>query len=182
MLTRSRIIDRVWAPALLVLAVYGIWLCVAFQSGRDSRTFVRMGLRYLEKSHASAVIKVDRRFQYYPPNVGGYDGQYYYYIALDPAKARYYMDRPTYRYTRILYPITARLLALGQPELVPYSLILINWLAIAGGGCVAETEKSLAVVRACLRTFSGTLYLVTARFGRATGIRSDRFRRVPVGL
>ena len=133
MLTRSRIIDRVWAPALLVLAVYGIWLCVAFQSGRDPRTFVRMGLRYLEKSHASAVIKVDRRFQYYPPNVGGYDGQYYYYIALDPAKARYYMDQPTYRYTRILYPITARLLALGQPELVPYSLILINWLAIAGG-------------------------------------------------
>ena len=88
---------------------------------------------HLEASHASAVIKVDPHYHYYPFSVGGYDGQFYYYIALDPANARYYFDQPTYRYTRIVYPMLARGLALDRVDLVPDSLILINLLAIAGG-------------------------------------------------
>jgi hypothetical protein len=63
----------------------------------------------------------------------GYDGQFAYYIALDPVGARAHLDRVNYRYTRILYPMAARLLSLGHAELVPYVLILINWLAIAAG-------------------------------------------------
>jgi len=43
------------------------------------------------------------------------------------------MDFPSYRYTRILYPMAARLLALGQPALIPYTLLLLNWLAIGSG-------------------------------------------------
>ncbi|HEY8767308.1 MAG TPA: hypothetical protein VIP09_08615 [Dehalococcoidia bacterium] len=110
-----------------------MWLLVVFHSGRDPRDFIRMGLPHLEASHASAVIKVDPHYHYYPFSVGGYDGQFYYYIAMDPANARYYFDQPTYRYTRILYPMLARVLALGRVDLVPDSLILINLLAIAGG-------------------------------------------------
>jgi hypothetical protein len=67
----------------------------------------------------------------------GYDGQLYYFLALDPANARSYMDSqftpPAYRYTRIVYPLAARLLALGQPRLVPYALIALNWLAVGAG-------------------------------------------------
>src|SRR5438270_896754 len=130
---RKGINRKVWGPALLVAAVYGIWLCAAISSGRDVRSFIRMGLPHLEASHASSVIKVDPNYHYYPFKIGGYDGQFYYYIALDPANARYYFREPAYRYTRIVYPMTARILALDSPGLVPLSLLLINLMAIVGG-------------------------------------------------
>ncbi|MGZ3714053.1 MAG: hypothetical protein ACXVA4_01420, partial [Ktedonobacterales bacterium] len=55
------------------------------------------------------------------------------FIALDPVNARYYIDRPAFRYARILYPMAARLLAFGQSALIPYTLLLLNWLAVGGG-------------------------------------------------
>jgi hypothetical protein len=44
---RSRIFNAVWAPAVLIFAVYGMWLLVVFHSGRDPRDFIRMGLPHL---------------------------------------------------------------------------------------------------------------------------------------
>ena len=118
--------------AALVLAVYGLWTVVFFAGGHNARDLTFMGRIFLRQSHASAAITIDPRYHYYPNNIG-YDGQFCYYIALDPANARYYMDWPAYRYTRILYPLAARLLAFGQSALVPYSLLLLNWLAVGGG-------------------------------------------------
>src|SRR5207237_8257345 len=43
---------------------------------------------------------------------------------------------PASRSRRIVYPIAARIVALGRPNLVPYSLILVNWAA-AGFGTLA---------------------------------------------
>jgi hypothetical protein len=60
----------------------------------------------------------------------GYDGQFSYYIELDPLKARYYIDAPTYRYARILYPVAAWAFAAGQSGALPYSMIAINLSAI----------------------------------------------------
>jgi hypothetical protein len=67
--------------------------------------------------------------------VPGYDGQFAYFIALDPPNARYYVDqdRVSYRYTRILYPMLARSLALGNPDWVPLSMIMVNLLAVTVG-------------------------------------------------
>jgi hypothetical protein len=127
-----RILRSPWTVALLVLAAYGGFLFASYHNGRDARYFVKMGTRFVRQSHASSVIKLDPRCRC-SPNPFGYDGQYDYYIALDPVHARAYMDYPAYRYGRILYPMIARLLALDRPDLVPYTLILINWLALAGG-------------------------------------------------
>jgi hypothetical protein len=121
-----------WTVAALVLLFYGLWTAAFFAGGRDARDLTFMGTRFLEQSHASSVIGVDPNYRYYPDHIG-YDGQWAYYLALDPANARYYMDKPAYRYTRILYPMTARLLALGRPPLIPYTLLLVNLLALAGG-------------------------------------------------
>lgn len=44
----------------------------------------------------------------------------------------------TYRFQRILYPFLARLLALAWPELIPWTLILLNIMAIAIGTLVTE--------------------------------------------
>jgi hypothetical protein len=73
----------------------------------------------------------------------GYDGQFYYRLALDPAnwKATAFgitMDQ-SYRYTRIGYPALAWLLSLGQHQLVPVVLVLINLLAVAAMAALGGT-------------------------------------------
>ena len=65
----------------------------------------------------------------------GYDGQFYYRLALDPANWNatafgITMDQ-SYRYTRIGYPILAWLLSAGQHQLVPIALVVVNLLAVA---------------------------------------------------
>jgi hypothetical protein len=65
----------------------------------------------------------------------GYDGQFYYRLALDPANWNatafgITVDQP-YRYTRIGYPILAWLLSAGQHQLVPVALVVINLLGVA---------------------------------------------------
>ena len=59
----------------------------------------------------------------------GYDGQFTFYLAEDP-----FLTRPataasldsSYRYRRIVVPVLAWLLSLGQRNLVPYALVLVN--------------------------------------------------------
>jgi hypothetical protein len=65
----------------------------------------------------------------------GYDGQFYYRLALDPAnwnKTAFgiTMDQ-SYRYTRIGYPVLAWLVSAGQHQLVPIALVVVNLVAVA---------------------------------------------------
>jgi hypothetical protein len=69
------------------------------------------------------------------PNAAGYDGQFYYRLALDPLnwhKTAFgiTMDQ-SYRFTRIGYPVLAWLVSLGQHQLVPISLVVINLFGVA---------------------------------------------------
>lgn len=63
---------------------------------------------------------------------GGYDGQFYYYVAMDPFLERGYFKN-AYRQQRILYPLMARLLAFGKENLLPYTLYIVNLMALAVG-------------------------------------------------
>jgi hypothetical protein len=65
----------------------------------------------------------------------GYDGQFYYRLALDPAnwsKTAFgiTMDQ-SYRYTRIGYPVLAWLVSLGQHQFVPVALVAVNLVGVA---------------------------------------------------
>jgi len=65
----------------------------------------------------------------------GYDGQFYYRLALDPANWNHTafgitMDQ-SYRYTRIGYPILAWIFSLGQHQLVPVVLVVLNLFGVA---------------------------------------------------
>ncbi len=73
-----------------------------------------------------------------PQGTEGYDGQFVYQIAIDPLGAVPYIDVPAYRYQRILYPLSSRLLAFGQPALIPWTLILVNIIAISVGTWATE--------------------------------------------
>jgi hypothetical protein len=66
----------------------------------------------------------------------GYDGQFYYYIAHDPfilGRSFDHIDFPAYRYQRLIYPLTAWLLSLGQPRAIPYMMVAVNLLGILLG-------------------------------------------------
>jgi hypothetical protein len=73
------------------------------------------------------------------PNLG-YDGQFYYRLALDPANLHntaygITVDTP-YRFIRDGYPFLAWLLSGGQHSLVTVTLVVVNMLAIAAIGVI----------------------------------------------
>jgi hypothetical protein len=97
--------------------------------------FVNIGKQYYNKGTSSTIIK-----QYARPLHGngraariGYDGQFYYFLAVDPRHGNDYMDDPGVVYSRIGYPMTARALSGGNPTLIPYMMVLVNILAAVGG-------------------------------------------------
>ncbi len=78
----------------------------------------------------------------------GYDGQFAYQIARDPLNGWTKIDVPAYRYQRIVYPLLARLLALGNVDLVPWTLLIVNIAALAvGTWCLEELLASYRVSR-----------------------------------
>ncbi|MBI5085650.1 MAG: hypothetical protein HZB13_13750 [Acidobacteria bacterium] len=69
------------------------------------------------------------------PDSGGYDGQFYHYMAHDPLRVRgldKYIDLPRLRYRRILLPLSAYLLAGGQDRFVDtaYRAVILLWVAL----------------------------------------------------
>ncbi len=68
----------------------------------------------------------------------GYDGQFAYQIARDPLNGWTKIDVPAYRYQRIVYPLVARVLALGNAELIPWTLIIVNIIALTAGVWLTE--------------------------------------------
>ena len=121
-------------PALIVavcLAAY-VGLSLA-RNGGDPAEMARLGLR---PEPIQAV------------GLGPYDGQFSYTIAVDPAPERAgpRLDVPAYRYQRILYPLLARLLALGRPSLIPWALIFLNLAAqVAGTWAFGELLASYQI-------------------------------------
>jgi hypothetical protein len=101
----------------------------------DPRDFIFIGMRFIGASHTSPSITIDPSYGGYGRGTGqdGYDGQFFYYMGLDPTGAVPYVDAPAYRYGRILYPMLARALSLGMPALLPWALILINLAAMGAG-------------------------------------------------
>ncbi len=69
-----------------------------------------------------------------------YDGYYSYDIAHDFLEVPFTgdLDKPAYRFQRIFYPLAARILALGQPDLIPWTLIFLNIFAISAGTWLIE--------------------------------------------
>jgi hypothetical protein len=114
--------------AVLVLVVYAA-IALTAASLHGSSSFVGVGTDFSTRSQASPVISS----HLHPHAALGYDGQFNYFIALDPERAHLYMDLPGYRYSHIVYPMLARAVALGHADWVAAALLLINVLAVAAG-------------------------------------------------
>jgi hypothetical protein len=96
-------------------------------------SFINVGRIYYEKGHTSPTIDRHAQPSRVPGYAGanGYDGEFYYFIALDPVHAHDYLLNPGFTYSRIAYPMAARSLALGSADAIPYTLLIINILAIS---------------------------------------------------
>lgn len=106
-------------PALVVACLYLLFIGLDIHiSGHDFLYYVHIGPRFVLHRASAAP---------------GYDGQFYYQIARDPLHAAQFLDRPAYRYQRIVYPILVWALTLGHASLIPFMMWLVNFLAIVLG-------------------------------------------------
>lgn len=111
---------------------------------------------------------IGTRFSLGDPNgTVGYDGQFAYFIARDGAQAIPYIDGPSLRYQRILYPLVARVLAFGNAEWVPWTLLLVNLIAHT----VASGVLALLIGRLGGNPWSALVYSVW--IGNMFAVRLD---------
>ncbi len=80
------------------------------------------------------------------PNIGGYDGMWFYRLALDPftrvqAAHGIRLDNPAYRQQRIGYPMLVWMLSLGHAAWVPALLVAVN---IAAASAMASFGGAFA--------------------------------------
>jgi len=109
------------APTLIVTIIIILYTALILaQNDGDPRVFIAYD------GHFS--YQIAARFFETPENIASLPDDY-----------KYRDDVPTaYRYQRILYPMVARFLAFGQTNLIPWTLIILNILAISGGTYVTE--------------------------------------------
>ena len=148
------------STAVLLLGLAYVGLTLIRYDG-DPLAFALVGTQYSQSD---------------PQGTQGYDGQFAYYIARDPASGWQYCDVPAYRYQRILYPLAAWALALGQPEAVGWTLIALNVAALTAG--TYFTERLLAAQGA-----SRWYALVYGLYGGlVAGLRLDLAEPLAYGL
>jgi hypothetical protein len=109
-----------------VVGIYVVWAVAVVVPG-DPLRLANVGQRFLDQGRGASPT-IDRLESTSPE---GYDGQFVAYIALDPEDAAAYLDWPRYRYARIVYPLLARALSLGDPAVLGWALLVLN-IAAAG--------------------------------------------------
>ena len=135
----AAVLARPWLFALLVAAAYLllVWPKLAAHQ-YDPSIFIVAGDRYVEAGHTAGPIDIR-------PGSDGYDGQFYYRLAVDPLDFSstahgITFDVPPWRMQRIFYPLLARAAALGDPARIPAALFAVNLFGI---GAIAFLAAAL---------------------------------------
>jgi hypothetical protein len=128
------------AYLLLIIGVLG-------KHGYDPSFFVAAGDQFSDPALVPKNLTVLR-------HSAGYDGQFYYRLALNPFTTErtefgITLDEPAYRQQRIVYPLIVWALSLGRAALVPVVLVLVNYLALCAigwmGGLYAQSLRRHAL-------------------------------------
>lgn len=106
-----------------IALVFTILICIPVLVTNDDGVlaFANIGERFAQQDFLNTEL------------TKGYDGQFSYFIARDGVNAIPYIDGLTLRYQRIVYPLMARVLALGGDDLVAWTLLLVNVIAHSVG-------------------------------------------------
>jgi hypothetical protein len=152
-------LDRPAAPGLITLLAALAFVLArlhAWAKGHISR-FILVGRHFATPAQLPHGIPVSPTY--------GYDGQFFYRLALDPLNLRptaygITMDHP-YRYMRIGYPALTWLVSLGQHVLVPVMLVAVNIAAVSAlgwfGGVIAQQAGRPALAGLLLPTYFGII-------------------------
>jgi hypothetical protein len=146
-----------------VVALGVVVVRLVLLAGRDVTGFMLIGDEFTSPARLPAPVHV---FPY-----SGYDGQFYYRMALDPANLHrtafgITMDY-SYRFVRIGYSALAWVISAGQHSFVPFALVAINIVAIGLlgllGGLLARESGRHAMWG----------LLLAGYFGLMTGVSRD---------
>jgi hypothetical protein len=119
-----RLPATVMAALLAVLLYAGLLLPILARHHFDPSTFIDAGSTFTDKTKLVSPIIVT-------PDYGGYDGQFYYRLALTPWDLHatafgITLDKPAWRMQRIAYPVLAWAASLGRAGFVPWALVAVN--------------------------------------------------------
>jgi len=121
---------RLWPVALVLVALYTPFV-VARLAEHDAYWFAHVGRQMLHSSDASSELTPALGWQ----SEIGYDGQYYYALAVDPRHADDYMPDGIAGivYSRPFFPLLAGTLGATSKDAVPYAMLALNLLAVGVG-------------------------------------------------
>jgi hypothetical protein len=133
--------DSPAVPALVALPVASLFVVLRWKVAAHRRLgdFVVAGSRYTSRARIPKGLPV--------ASGSGYDGQFYYRLALDPfdlARTAFGVRLDSLsRVERMGYPFLAWLVARGQPASVPLALVVVNVIACGvvalAGGLLAKS-------------------------------------------
>ena len=155
-------LNRPVLPLLIVAILYFFFLA-SYLRTHDAAFFVQAGDYFVDTTQTP-----DNLFTVTP--FTGYDGTFYYRLALTPFTQEQTafgitIDNPRYRHQRILYPLLAWFFSFGSPPLVIYSLILVNFLGLCALGWVgahyAQTVGRHAFWGILFALYPGFLYTLS---------------------
>jgi hypothetical protein len=128
--------SRLHGPATLAALLYATFILLrASATEYNLSAFVAAGERFADPSLVPENLIVWEQSD-------GYDGQFYYRLALDPFTTELTafgltLDNPAYRQQRILYPTLVWLLSFGNEAAVPLIMVLVNYLGLCVIGWAA---------------------------------------------
>ncbi len=123
---------RVLPVGLVVLAFYSLFVFNGLRTHHfNPATFVLPDANHVDPSKAPRELTL-------VPGMSGYDGQFYYRLALTPFTSQreamgIALDKPpAYRHQRILYPLIVHIVSLGKPHIAIWAMIGVNLAALFG--------------------------------------------------
>ena len=113
-----------WLAALTALAFALLAVPVLARHGFDLSVFIHAGGHFVDPTHLVSPILVK-------PDSDGYDGQFYYRLALAPFRMGQQafgiqIDNPAWRDQRIVYSIVVWAVSFGRAAAVPAMMFLVN--------------------------------------------------------
>jgi hypothetical protein len=145
-----------------ILAAFFLYIQLA-EYNFDHTRFIMAGDFFVDASKVPAKIKI-------MPNSVGYDGQFFYRLALNPFTNKKWdygieLDDPPWRQRRFLYPLLAWMLSFGKPKLISWMLIIVNFIAICFigfvGGMYAKSAGLNALWGMSFPLYAGFVMTIT---------------------
>jgi hypothetical protein len=117
----KRILSLLFSPAgvVLIAATLLVTVTILINHG-DPLALARIGTRFSQGD---------------PRGSEGYDGQFVYFIAIDPnpLTVAQHLDVPAYRYQRILLPLLANAFSLRSQPVIPWMIVIIGIISLVAG-------------------------------------------------